>query len=147
MESILQTVPQLAVYQPSLLSIALLCAAVLVQSFLAGVLALGPGEEVAGLPLKGDHTKLSFRLMRTYANSTENLSVMVATTILAIVVGVSAVAVNWLVGLHLLFRLVYWAVYYSGIGKVNGGLRTMTYVAAFLMNVILAGFVIVAMLL
>ena len=110
----------------------------LVQGFLAGILGLAGGEETAGLPLKGDHTKFSFRTLRTYHNSTENFSVMVATTILAILAGVSVVMVNWLVGLHVLIRLIYWGVYYSGAGKVAGGTRTITYVAAFFLNIILA---------
>ena len=146
MESILQTFPQLAAYQVSFVSLAVLCTAILVQSFMAGALGLGKGEEIAGLPLKGDHGNLSFRVLRTYANSTENLSVMVATTMLAIIVGVSAVVVNWLVALHVILRLIYWAVYYSGVGKVTAGPRTITYVAAYFMNAILVVFVLWALL-
>lgn len=138
MQSIIETMPQLAGYYPAFVSLILLCLVVMVQGFLAGVIGLGGGEEVAGMPLKGDHTKMSFRLLRTYGNSTENLSMMVATTFLAILAGVSVTLVNWLVGLHLLFRLAYWAVYYSGVGKVAGGTRTVTYVAGFFMNIILA---------
>ena len=138
MQSIIETVPQLAAYYPALIALILLCLIVLAQGFLAGVLGLGGGEETAGMPLKGDHSKRSFRILRTYQNSTENFSVMIATTILAILAGVSAALVNWLVGLHVLIRLAYWAVYYSGIGKIAGGARTITYVAAFFMNIILA---------
>ena len=146
MESLYQSLPQLAAYHSSLVFVALLVLAVLVQGFLAGVLGLGKGEETAGMPLKGDHSKLSFRVLRTYANSTENFSVMIATTLLAILVGVSPAIVNWLVGLHVVLRLLYWAIYYGGIGKVTAGPRTITYVAGFLMNLILAGFVIAALL-
>lgn len=138
MQSMIETVPQLAAYYPAIVALILLCLMVLVQGFLAGLLGLAGGEETAGLPLKGDHTKFSFRTLRTYHNSTENFSVMIATTILAILAGVSVALVNWLVGLHVMIRLVYWAVYYSGVGKVGGGIRTITYVAAFFMNVILA---------
>jgi len=119
---------------------------VLIQSFIAGVKGLAGGEEVAGMPLRGDHTKLSFRVIRTYANSTENFSVMVATTFIAVLAGVSAVMVNWLVGLHVLLRIAYWAVYYSGIGKVVAGPRTITYVAAYLMNLVLAVLTIYSLL-
>ncbi len=138
MESIVQSFPQLIPYYPSLVALALLCLMVLVQSFLAGLLGLSTGEEIPGLPLKGDHTKLSFRVVRTYHNSIENFSVMTATTMLAILAGTNVTLVNWLVGLHVLIRLIYWGVYYSGTGKVAGGPRTITYVAALLMNVILA---------
>lgn len=138
MQSIIETAPQIAAYYPALVALILLCLMVLIQGFLAGILGLAGGEEIAGLPLKGDHTKRSFRVLRTYHNSTENFSVMIATTILAILAGVSVVLVNWLVCLHVLIRLAYWAVYYSGVGEVAGGVRTITYVAAFFMNVILA---------
>lgn len=138
MDSMIQSLPLLAPYQPAFLWLIVLCLVILIQSFLAGVLGLGKSEEVPGLPLKGTHSDASFRILRTYANSTENFSVFVTTTFLAILAGVGVMAVNWLVGLHVVLRIVYWVVYYSGVGKVAGGPRTITYVAAFLMNVILA---------
>lgn len=138
MESMIQNLPQLAPYQPAFFWLLVLCLVVLVQSFLAGALGLGKGDEVPGVPLKGTHGDASFRILRTYANSIENFSVFAATAFLAILAGVGVAAVNWLVGLHVVLRIVYWAIYYRGIGKVAGGPRTITYVAAFLMNLILA---------
>lgn len=146
MDSMIQNLPLLAPYKPAFLWLLVLCLVVLVQSFLAGVLALGKGHEVPGVPLKGTHGDASFRILRTYANSTENFSVLVATTLLAILAGVGVAAVNWLVGLHVVLRIVYWVIYYRGIGKVIGGPRTITYVAAFLMNLILAVLAAYAML-
>ena len=102
--------------------------------------------ELPGIPLKGDHTKLSFRVLRTYANSTENFSVFVATLLLAIIAGVSPWIVNWLAGLHVAFRLVFWAVYYSGVGKVGGGVRTIVYVLGWLTNMVLAVIMIYTLL-
>jgi uncharacterized MAPEG superfamily protein len=138
MQTMLNSMPQLVVYQPAILAIAILCLAILVQSFLAGALGLAKGEEIPGKPLKGDHSKFSFRVLRTYANSTENLSVFIATAIIAILAGVSPWIVNWLVGLHVMFRLVYWVVYYAGIGKVSAGPRTIVYVLGWLTNMVLA---------
>lgn len=138
MESMIEIMPHLAAYYPAFVGLIFLCLIVLTQGFLAGAFGLGGGEEVAGMPLQGNHTKLSFRLLRTYGNSTENFSVMVTTTFLAILAGVSVVLVNWLVGLHLLCRLIYWCVYYSGVGKVAGGLRTIVYVGGLLANIVLA---------
>lgn len=138
MQSLVETLPQLAAYHPSLLALTILCLAVLVQSFLAGVLGLAGGEETAGLPLRGNHEKFSFRTLRTYGNSTENLPAFATTLILAILAGVGAVLVNWLAILHVAFRMVYWAVYYKGIGKVGGGVRTIVYVLGLITNIILA---------
>ena len=146
MEPILQAIPQLSAYSPALLWLVLLCIMIIIQAVLAGVLGLAGGEETAGMPLQGDHTKRSFRVLRTYHNSVENMGVMTTTTFLAIIAGVSVAMVNWLVGLHVLLRVAYWAVYYSGVGKVGGGLRTMVYVAALLMNAILAILTMLALL-
>ena len=138
MQSLIETLPQLAAYHPALVALTILCLAVLVQSFLAGILGLAGGEETAGLPLRGNHEKFSFRTLRTYGNSTENLAAFATTVILAIFVGVGVALVNWLAILHVAFRLVYWAVYYKGIGKVGGGIRTIVYVLGLFANIILA---------
>ncbi len=141
----ISNMPQLLAYQPSLIALACLCLIVLIQSLLAGVVGFGQSAEVPGMPLKGSHSEMSFRILRTYANSTENLSVMVATAFLAILAGANANWVNGLVILHVLFRTAYWAVYYSGVGAVTNGPRTITYVLGWLMNIILAIMTIFAM--
>ncbi len=138
MQSLVETLPQLAAYHPALVALTILCLAILVQSFLAGVLGLAGGEETAGLPLRGNHEKFSFRTLRTYGNSTENLPAFATTLLLAIIAGVSAALVNWLAILHVVFRLVYWAVYYKGVGKVGGGVRTIVYVLGLFANFLLA---------
>jgi uncharacterized MAPEG superfamily protein len=106
MDSIILSLPLLTPYQPAFVGLSVLCLVVLVQSFPAGVLGLGSGDEVPGQPLKGAHSDKSFRILRTYANSTENLSVFVTTSLLAILAGVGVMAVNWLVGLHVALRIV-----------------------------------------
>jgi uncharacterized MAPEG superfamily protein len=137
MESILEHLPHLAGYKPALIAMGVLVLAVTVQSFLAGILALAPGHEVAGMPLKGTHDDRSFRIMRAYANSTENLPMMLGAFVLAILAGVSFTLVNWLVIIHLACRLIHWFVYYSKIGKRDGGPRTISYVGGLLTNIIL----------
>lgn len=77
------------VYNPALIALTILCVAVLMQSFLAGVLGFKGGVEVPGQPLKGSHKNFSFRALRTYGNSVENLPVFAITLILAIVADVS----------------------------------------------------------
>ncbi len=138
MESILQSLPQLLAYQPALVAMVLLCIYIIIQSVIAGVLGLGIGDEVPGRPLKGGHVDRSFRVLRVYANSTENLAFFVTVAFIAIVAGVSPVWVNGLVGLHVFFRVLYSLIYYRGAGKVGGGLRTIVYVLGLLMNFILA---------
>jgi len=146
MDKLIDGIPILTAYHPALLALIILCLSVLVQSFLAGVLGLGKSDEVPGKPLKGSHSDLSFRILRTYANSTENLSVFAITVFLAITVGVAPSLVNWLAGIHVVIRLLYWAIYYSGVGKVAGGPRTITYASGWFVNLMLTGATFIVML-
>ncbi len=138
MNALIEAIPQLAPYQPSLLVLALLCVIVMIQSFMLAPLAFLKEEQAPGAPLRGDHSLFSFRVMRTYANSVENLPVFGFSLILAIAVGVAPSLVNWLAAIHLAFRLAFWAVYYSGVGKVAGGPRTICFVGAIASNLVLA---------
>lgn len=145
MSELAESWPALAAYHPALLMLAVLCLVVLIQSFLAGALGLAKSDEVPGRPLKGDHPDRSFRIIRTCANSTENLPAFAATLFLAVFGGVSAVLVNWLAAIHLAARLGYWVVYYSGIGKVAGGPRTILFVIGLVANIVLALAAVVAL--
>ena len=132
----------LSPYEPAMLAFALLCMAVMIQAFLTAPLGFLKEEQAPGMPLQGDHGMLSFRVLRTYSNSVENLPAFGFSLLLAIVAGVGATAVNWLAGIHVASRLAFWAVYYSGVGAVAGGPRTMTYVGGALSNLLLIALVL-----
>ena len=146
MNDLNEILPQLMAYQPALLALALLCLSVLVQSFLTAPLAFATGSQEPGMPLKGDHTSRSFRVVRTYNNAVENLPAFGFSLLLAILVGLDVAAVNWLAGLHVAFRMGFWFVYYSGIGKVAGGPRTLCYVGGMTTNLGLVGYGLFALL-
>lgn len=129
----------LSAFAPAFLALAVLCLAVLIQTMLTAPLAFLNEEQAPGMPLRGDHTLLSFRVIRTHANSVENLPVFGFSLLLAILVGVSPTAVNWLAGIHVASRLAFWAVYYSGVGKVAGGPRTIAFLGGSAANFILVG--------
>ena len=133
-------------YYPSLMALLILCLAILVQSFIAGAIGLGKSAEVPGIPLKGNHADFSFRTLRTFHNSIENLPVFIATLGIAIIAGAPVAWVNGLASLYVVLRLIYWAVYYSGIGKVEAGPRTIVFVLGFFTNVAIAIVGLIAML-
>lgn len=137
MSSVLETLPQLAAYQPALLALSILCLAVLCQTLLTAILAFANGEQTPGMPLQGDHTLLSFRVIRTHANSVESLPPFGFALLLAIFAGANEALVNWAAIIHLVARLGFWAVYYRGKGKIAGGPRTICFVAGMLSNVVL----------
>ena len=145
MTPLIEIWPALAGYQPALLALAVLAVVVPVQGFLAGALGLARSDEVPGRPLKGGHPDQSFRILRTYANSTENLPAFMAAVVLAIIAGAGAMLVNVLAVIHLVARLAYWLIYYGGIGKAGGGVRTIVYVIGLLANIglsVLAAFAV-----
>ena len=139
-------IADLALYQPALLAFALLCAAVVMQAFLTAPLAFAKQEQAPGMPLEGDHRMLSFRVLRTHANSAESLPPFGFALLLAILAGVGAAAVNGLAAVHVASRLAFWFLYYSGIGRVAGGPRTLAFVGGALSNLAIAGLAIVALL-
>lgn len=146
MEALREVSPALAPYHTAILCLAVLCLVALIQSFLSAPLAFIKEEQTPGAPLNFDHSKLSFRVLRTYGNTVENLPAFGFSLIVAIIGGASPWAVNGLAALYLAFRLVFWVVYYSGIGKVAGGPRTLAYVGGLLANMSLAALAIYALL-
>lgn len=136
----------IATYHPALLALAILCFAVLTQALLTAPLAFIKGEQAPGSPIQGDHALLSFRALRTHANSAESLAPFGLSLLVAIAAGSSSSLVNWLAGLHVGFRLLFWVIYYQGIGQVAGGPRTLAFVGGLLTNMILTGTAIYALL-
>ncbi|MCY0094774.1 MAPEG family protein [Hoeflea ulvae] len=146
MTSLFDAAPYLDGYRVSFVVLAVLTVMILVQNLMTAPLAFLNNEQTPGMPLRHDHSKLSFRAMRTYANSTESFPAFAMALLVAIVAGASPTLVNWLAVLHLAFRTGFWVVYYSGIGKVAGGLRTQCHVGGLAANLVLAGTAIHALL-
>lgn len=126
-----------ASYQPALLALSLLCLMVLLQNLLTAPFAFLKQQQSPGMPLKGDHSLFSFRVLRTHANSVESLGPFGLIVIVAVLVGIHASLINWLASLHVILRLGFWLVYYSGKGKVAGGPRTICFVGGLLANFII----------
>ncbi len=144
METVTALGSLIAAYHPAILSLAVLSLAVLLQAFLTAPLAFVSNEQAPGMPLTGDHSLLSFRAVRTHMNSVESLSPFGFALLAAMLLSANPSLVNWVAIIHLGFRLLFWAVYYSGVGKVAGGLRTMSFVGGLLANLVLVGAAIYA---
>jgi len=141
-----ELVPLSGVYFPALLSFALLCLMVLAQSFLTAPLAFLKREQAPGMPLQGNHQMLSFRVLRTHMNSVESLGPFGFAVLLAVLFGLNPNWVNGLAMTHVAFRLLFWLVYYSGVGKVAGGVRTLCFVGGLLANLALVIWLLVSLL-
>ncbi len=137
MTSLLEQIPSLAAYTPALVALALVTLITLVQNFLTAPLSFLKEEQVPGMPLRFGHEKLSFRALRTYQNSAESLPPFLAAVALAVVAGAPVGLVNIAAFIYLAARFAFWAIYYSGIGKVAGGPRTMAFVVCLLANIVI----------
>jgi len=137
MKIIYETYPLLAQYHVSLCLISVLILIALIQNFLCAPFAFLKEEQLPGIPTKGDHALFSFRVIRTYQNSVENLPLILGTVLLGIIANIASGSLNWLVAIYVLARIAFWAIYYSGIGKAAGGPRTMAYVIGLITNIIL----------
>ena len=105
--SLIDVLPSLSPYEPSILALAVLCVAVMIQSFATAPLAFINEEQAPGMPLKGDHDLLSFRVLRTHANSVENLPLFGFSLLAAILAGSGPSLVNWLASIHVASRLAF----------------------------------------
>ena len=138
MTSLFDAAPYLSAYHMSFLVLAGLSLVTLIQNFATAPLAFVREEQVPGMPVRHDHSKLSFRAVRTYSNSTETFPAFGWALLVAIVAGSSPMLVNWLAGAYFVFRMVFWAIYYSGVGRVAGGPRTIVFVGGLMANIALA---------
>jgi len=134
MPSLFEAIPYLSDYKPAFAVLAILCLIILIQNVMTAVFAFASGDQVPGLNTRFDHTKFSFRILRTYYNSVENFPAFGWALLVAVIAGVAPVSVNWLAITHLAFRLAFWGVYYGGIGKVGGGLRSFCYIGGLIAN-------------
>jgi len=124
-------------YQWGLVSLAVLCILTLIQSLITAT-AFGDGEQAPGVPLTGGHQLKSFRVVRAYANTTENLPAFGFALVVAILAGANPTLVNWAAIVFLAFRIAFSLIYYAGVGVVAGGPRTMCYVGGLATNFVLA---------
>lgn len=135
MQSIFEAVPYLSAYHTSFFVLAGLSLVTLIQNFATAPLAFQKEEQVPGLPVRFDHSKLSFRALRTYSNSVESFPAFGWALLAAIAGGTSPVLINGLASGYFAFRIAFWAIYYAGIGKPAGGPRTMAFVGGLLCNI------------
>ena len=94
---------------------------------------LAPGAQP-----EADYTSSVYRWHRTYSNLAETMGYFVACAGAAILAGASPFWVNLFASVFFLSRLVLAIVHIKGIGKPDMGIRSFTYVAGWLMCLLLA---------
>jgi uncharacterized MAPEG superfamily protein len=99
---------------------------------------------VAGGELEADYANPAYRWHRAYQNLTEVFGVFCGIVIVAILAGANPFWVNLLASVFLLSRIAVVFVHVRGIGKPNGGLRSMIFVFGWALCIALAVFALIA---
>ncbi len=124
-----------ATYSTALLALAVLATALAVQSWIAGLYKNGIGAQAPGVPVTGDISDKTFRIVRVHMNGIENASALFAASLLAMIAGAHVTTLTILVVATVVLRLAYWPIYTMRIGKDGGGLRSNTHVLSVSLNI------------
>lgn len=135
-----------ATYPTALLALAVLSFILILQGFIAGGYKNGVKAQSSGFPVEGTMDDLVFRIVRTHMNGVENFSAFFAASLLAMIAGAGATWLTWLIVATVVLRVIYWVLYYARIGGDNGGIRSITHVITLVLNLIIAGMAIAALL-
>ena len=97
------------------------------------------GGGTPGAAPSGDYSNFGSRALRTHANSVENLSAFALLVIMAMFVGADPAMINLLAMAHVAARILYWIVYYAGLGPVGEGLADEAAAASAYSNTAVTG--------
>ena len=113
---------------------------VLVQSIVAATSkASQPGAVPGKIDASLSHSSFVFRSNRTFANSLENITVMLGASFLAILVGANIFWTGIVIWVMALSRIVHMILYYSIGTEKNPSPRSYFYLIALVSNIVLLG--------
>ena len=113
---------------------------VLVQSIVAATSkASQPGAVPGKIDASLSHSSFVFRSNRTFANSLENITVMLGASFLAILVGANVFWTGVVIWVMASSRIIHMVLYYSIATEKNPSPRSYFYLIALAANVVLLG--------
>ncbi len=130
-------------YSHATTSLALFALLVLVLNGLNGY-RKGKAGMVPGAQPAPDYADPVYRTNRAYLNAAETLTVFTAVVVAAILVQAAEVWVDLLASVAVVARIAMAWVHVQGIGKAEGGLRSILFAVAWLLMGLLALIAIVA---
>lgn len=114
---------QFASYGHAILSLVIMAVLAQVLNAMTGI-KKGNNKMTPGATYQPDFTNPGYRLDRAHMNGVENLGIVTAAIVGAMLAGASPFWVNILASVILLTRLVYTFFYVRGLGGGYGGART-----------------------
>ena len=127
-------------YSAAFLGILVIILTVVVQSIVAAKSkASQPGAIPGKIDISLSHSSFVFRTNRTFANSLENISVMLGASFLAILVGANIFWTGVIIWVMAISRIIHMVLYYSISTEKNPSPRSYFYLIALVANIILLG--------
>lgn len=127
-------------YSVAFLGILVIILTVVVQSLVA---AKSKASQPGAIPGKIDtslsHSSFVFRANRTFANSLENVTVMLGASFLAVLVGANIFWTGVIIWIMAISRIIHMVLYYAISTEKNPSPRSYFYLIALLANIILLG--------
>jgi|TARA_B110000116_G_scaffold143242_1_gene124233 uncharacterized MAPEG superfamily protein len=125
-------------YAIALLGILTIILTVLVQSLVAAISkAAEPGAIPGKIDLSLSHSSFVFRANRTFANSLENIAVMLGASFLAIFVGVDTFWTGLTIWIMAVSRIIHMILYYLISTEKNPSPRSYFYLISLIANMLL----------
>ena len=121
-------------YADSLLIVAFLMIILILQSFVGAFFRNAVEQHVAGAAIPADHASATYRMVRSFENSLENIALFLPVLALAIAAAVSPAWVWWVALLFTIGRLGHWEMYALNIPP----LRTVFFAIGFFATLALA---------
>lgn len=121
-------------YADALLIVSLLMIIVMLQSFVAAFFRNAIEKHEAGATIPADHGSATYRMVRSFENSAENIILFLPVFALAIAASVSPSWVLWVALLFTVGRLGHWAMYALNMPP----LRTVFFAVGFFATLALA---------
>lgn len=134
-----------AAYSTGVIALLIFVLIVLLQSALVGAgkanAGLTPGSNPAA-----DYDNSLYRLHRAHQNGTEIVGMAAISLVAAVIAGLPAAWVNWLMVAFLLTRIIYALIYARSIGRPTQGIRTGVFVAGWAILVLLCVWSIISLI-
>jgi len=121
-------------YADALLIVSLLMIIVILQSFVAAFFRNAIEKHEAGATIPANHGSATYRMVRSFENSLENIALFLPVFLIAIAASVSPGWVWWVALLFTVGRLGHWAMYALNVPPV----RTVFFAVGFFATLALA---------
>jgi len=134
--------PAFAPYIISLWGMLVIILTVLIQAFVAmNIKASQPGAIPGKIDPNLSHSSFVFRTHRTFMNSLENTPIMLVTALLAVLSGANVFWTGLLIWIYAVARILHMILYYVIATEKNPSPRSYFFMAGFIANIVLAGFI------